>query len=143
LQQQFNSIIAFGESRNTHNWCSYQQQEAQERSYTFRNDTFVEIKQYVALQSFWTPTSRRNKSKCPQLQAEYTNELIFVPNRVILPEEYSYIYTTIEESLEDIVAKYETYYQDQPFVRLLPQESTWNKWFKPINIINEKETGYW
>jgi N-acetyl-gamma-glutamyl-phosphate reductase len=48
----------------------------------------------------------------------------FVPNRVILPEEYSYIYTTIEESLEDIVAKYETYYQDQPFVRLLPQEST-------------------
>jgi N-acetyl-gamma-glutamylphosphate reductase len=26
-----------------------------------------------------------------QLQADYTNELIFVPNRVILPEGYSYI----------------------------------------------------
>jgi hypothetical protein len=36
---------------------------------------------------------------------------------VILPEEYSpHIHTTIEESLENIVAKYETYYQDQPFV---------------------------
>jgi N-acetyl-gamma-glutamyl-phosphate reductase len=45
-----------------------------------------------------------------QLQADYTNELIFVPNRGdfargILP----HIHTTIEESLEDLVAKYETY----------------------------------
>jgi N-acetyl-gamma-glutamyl-phosphate reductase len=36
-----------------------------------------------------------------QLQADYANELIFVPNREILQEEFCNSYTTVEESLED------------------------------------------
>ena len=52
-----------------------------------------------------------------QLQNDYKNELIFVPNRGDFPRGiFATLYTTIEESLEDIVAKYETFYQDQPFV---------------------------
>ncbi|MDD5151700.1 MAG: N-acetyl-gamma-glutamyl-phosphate reductase [Flavobacterium sp.] len=52
-----------------------------------------------------------------QLQSSYQNELIFVPNRGDFPRGiFATLYTTIEESLEDIVAKYETFYADQPFV---------------------------
>jgi N-acetyl-gamma-glutamyl-phosphate reductase len=52
-----------------------------------------------------------------QLQANYTNELIFVPNRGDFARGiFATLYTTIEESLEDILAKYETFYKDQPFV---------------------------
>jgi N-acetyl-gamma-glutamyl-phosphate reductase len=52
-----------------------------------------------------------------QLQTAYKNELIFVPNRGDFARGiFATLYTTIEESLEDIVAKYETFYNDQPFV---------------------------
>jgi N-acetyl-gamma-glutamyl-phosphate reductase len=52
-----------------------------------------------------------------QLQANYSNELIFVPNRGDFARGiFATLYTTIEESLEDIVAKYEDFYKDQPFV---------------------------
>jgi len=52
-----------------------------------------------------------------QLQADYQNELIFVPNRGDFARGiFATLYTTIEESLEDIVAKYKEFYKDQPFV---------------------------
>jgi N-acetyl-gamma-glutamyl-phosphate reductase len=52
-----------------------------------------------------------------QLQASYPNELLFVPNRGDFARGiFATLYTNIEESLEDIVAKYEAYYADQPFV---------------------------
>jgi N-acetyl-gamma-glutamyl-phosphate reductase len=52
-----------------------------------------------------------------QLQAGYPNELVFVPNRGDFARGiFATLYTNIEESLEDIVAKYEAYYADQPFV---------------------------
>jgi N-acetyl-gamma-glutamyl-phosphate reductase len=52
-----------------------------------------------------------------QLQVDYKNELIFVPNRGDFARGiFATLYTTVEESLEDLVAKYEAFYQDQPFV---------------------------
>ena len=52
-----------------------------------------------------------------QLQAGYPNELLFVPNRGDFARGiFATLYTTISDSLEDIVAKYEAYYADQPFV---------------------------
>ena len=52
-----------------------------------------------------------------QLQAGYPNELIFVPNRGDFARGiFATLYTTGEDSLETIVAKYEAYYADQPFV---------------------------
>jgi N-acetyl-gamma-glutamyl-phosphate reductase len=52
-----------------------------------------------------------------QLQEDYTNELIFVPNRGDFPRGiFATLYTKSEESLEDLVVKYEAFYQDQPFV---------------------------
>lgn len=52
-----------------------------------------------------------------QLQAGYQNELLFVPNRGDFARGiFATLYTTVSDSLEDIVAKYETYYADQPFV---------------------------
>ena len=52
-----------------------------------------------------------------QLQAGYQNELLFVPNRGDFARGiFATLYTNIEESLQDIVAKYEAYYADQPFV---------------------------
>jgi N-acetyl-gamma-glutamyl-phosphate reductase len=54
-----------------------------------------------------------------QLQADYANELIFVPNRGDFARGiFATLYTTVEESLEDLVAKYETFYKDQPFVTI-------------------------
>lgn len=52
-----------------------------------------------------------------QLQASYNDEIIFVPNRGDFARGiFATLYTTVEESLEDLVTKYETYYKDQPFV---------------------------
>ncbi len=52
-----------------------------------------------------------------QLQADFKNELIFVPNRGNFARGiFATLYTTIEENLEDILAKYEAFYKDQPFV---------------------------
>jgi N-acetyl-gamma-glutamyl-phosphate reductase len=52
-----------------------------------------------------------------QLQTGYPNELLFVPNRGDFARGiFATLYTTVEESLEEIVAKYEAYYADQPFV---------------------------
>jgi N-acetyl-gamma-glutamyl-phosphate reductase len=45
-----------------------------------------------------------------QLQADYANELIFLyRTEVILPEEFCTLYTTVEESLEDLLAKYQDF----------------------------------
>jgi N-acetyl-gamma-glutamyl-phosphate reductase len=52
-----------------------------------------------------------------QLQANYSDELIFIPNRGDFPRGiFATLYTNVEESLEDLVAKYEAFYADQPFV---------------------------
>lgn len=57
------------------------------------------------------------KQSINQLQANYTDELIFIPNRGDFARGiFATLYTSSDESLEDIVAKYETYYKDQPFV---------------------------
>lgn len=54
-----------------------------------------------------------------QLQEDYTNELIFIPNRGDFPRGiFATLYTKSEESLEDLVAKYEAFYKDQPFVTI-------------------------
>ena len=54
-----------------------------------------------------------------QLQSGYPNELIFVPNRGDFARGiFATLYTTVEDSLENIVAKYEAYYADQPFVTI-------------------------
>ncbi|PKB18227.1 N-acetyl-gamma-glutamyl-phosphate reductase [Flavobacterium sp. 5] len=52
-----------------------------------------------------------------QLQASYNDELIFIPNRGDFPRGiFATLYTKSKESLEDLVAKYEAFYADQPFV---------------------------
>ena len=52
-----------------------------------------------------------------QLQADYRDELIFVPNRGDFTRGiFATLYTKVEESLEDLLAKYEAFYADQPFV---------------------------
>jgi len=52
-----------------------------------------------------------------QLQASYNDEIIFVPNRGDFARGiFATLYTTVEENLEDLAAKYEAYYKDQPFV---------------------------
>lgn len=52
-----------------------------------------------------------------QLQADYSDELIFVPNRGDFTRGiFATLYTKVEESLEDLLAKYEAFYADQPFV---------------------------
>ena len=52
-----------------------------------------------------------------QLQTSFSDELIFVPNRGDFPRGiFATLYTKSEESLEDLVAKYEAFYKDQPFV---------------------------
>ena len=54
-----------------------------------------------------------------QLQTAYNNELIFVPNRGDFARGiFATLYTTIEENLEDVVAKYQDFYKDQPFVTI-------------------------
>lgn len=52
-----------------------------------------------------------------QLQADYSDELIFVPNRGDFTRGiFATLYTTSEEGLEDLVAKYEDFYKNEPFV---------------------------
>ena len=52
-----------------------------------------------------------------QLQASYNDELIFVPNRGDFTRGiFATLYTKVEDSLEDLLAKYEAFYKDQPFV---------------------------
>jgi N-acetyl-gamma-glutamyl-phosphate reductase len=52
-----------------------------------------------------------------QLQSNYTNELIFVPNRGDFARGiFATLYTTVEDSLEDLVDKYKAFYKEQPFV---------------------------
>ncbi|NRS88890.1 N-acetyl-gamma-glutamyl-phosphate reductase [Flavobacterium sp. 7E] len=52
-----------------------------------------------------------------QLQASYANELIFVPNRGDFPRGiFATLYTKSEESLEQLLTKYQAFYKDQPFV---------------------------
>jgi N-acetyl-gamma-glutamyl-phosphate reductase len=82
----------------------------------------LEIKQYVTLAFEHQHLGEINQS-VQQLQADYTNELILYPTE-FCQRIFATLYTTIEESLEDLVAKYETYYQDQPFVTVTIQEST-------------------
>lgn len=52
-----------------------------------------------------------------QLQADYSDELIFVPNRGDFTRGiFATLYTTSEESLEELVAKYQDFYKNEPFV---------------------------
>ena len=52
-----------------------------------------------------------------QLHSAYNKELIFVPNRGDFARGiFATLYTTIDESLEEVVAKYQDFYKDQPFV---------------------------
>lgn len=52
-----------------------------------------------------------------QLQADYSDELIFVPNRGDFTRGiFATLYTTSEENLEDLVAKYQEFYKNEPFV---------------------------
>jgi N-acetyl-gamma-glutamyl-phosphate reductase len=52
-----------------------------------------------------------------QLQSHYANELIFVPNRGDFARGiFATLYTTVEESLEAVLIKYQDFYKDQPFV---------------------------
>ena len=57
------------------------------------------------------------KQSVQQLQAGYSNELLFIPNRGDFARGiFATLYTSIEQSIEDIVAKYEAYYANHPFV---------------------------
>ncbi len=58
-----------------------------------------------------------------QLQAGYPNELLFVPNRGDFARGiFATLYTKIDESLENIVAKYQAFYADQPFVTVTTKD---------------------
>lgn len=52
-----------------------------------------------------------------QLQSDFSDELIFVPNRGDFTRGiFATLYTSSEESVEDLVAKYEDFYKNEPFV---------------------------
>ncbi|HJS01223.1 MAG TPA: N-acetyl-gamma-glutamyl-phosphate reductase [Flavobacterium sp.] len=52
-----------------------------------------------------------------QLQNSFDKELLFIPNRGDFPRGiFATLYTASNESLENLVAKYEAFYADQPFV---------------------------
>jgi N-acetyl-gamma-glutamyl-phosphate reductase len=52
-----------------------------------------------------------------QLQATFSDELIFVPNRGNFARGiFATLYTTVEEEEENLVSKYEAYYNNHPFV---------------------------
>jgi len=54
-----------------------------------------------------------------QLQSTFKDEIIFVPNRGNFTRGiFATLYTTIDESLEDILAKFQDFYKDQPFVTI-------------------------
>ena len=51
-----------------------------------------------------------------QLQSDFNNEIILIPNRGDFARGiFVTLYTKVEESLEEIVAKYEDFYKDEPF----------------------------
>lgn len=52
-----------------------------------------------------------------QLQEDFKNELLFIPNRGDFPRGiFATLYTHCEESLEDVLVKYEAFYKNEPFV---------------------------
>ncbi len=52
-----------------------------------------------------------------QLQNDFTNELLFIPNRGDFPRGiFATLYTTCNQNLEDVVTKYKAFYKNQPFV---------------------------
>ncbi|MFG4003909.1 N-acetyl-gamma-glutamyl-phosphate reductase [Flavobacterium aquidurense] len=52
-----------------------------------------------------------------QLQADYSDELIFVPNRGDFTRGiFATLYTDSDESLEDLVVKFQDFYKNEPFV---------------------------
>ena len=52
-----------------------------------------------------------------QLQADYSDELIFVPNRGDFTRGiFATLYTDSDESLDNLVAKYQDFYKNEPFV---------------------------
>jgi N-acetyl-gamma-glutamyl-phosphate reductase len=44
-----------------------------------------------------------------QLQSSFSNELLLFQTEVILQENFATLYTTVEESLEELVTIYETF----------------------------------
>jgi N-acetyl-gamma-glutamyl-phosphate reductase common form len=54
-----------------------------------------------------------------QLQENYTNELLFIPNRGDFTRGiFATLYTSIEENIEGIVEKYKKFYKNHPFVTI-------------------------
>ncbi|WP_166925252.1 N-acetyl-gamma-glutamyl-phosphate reductase [Flavobacterium poyangense] len=52
-----------------------------------------------------------------QLQPDFSDELIFVPNRGDFTRGiFATLYTTSDESVEDLVSKYQDFYKKEPFV---------------------------
>jgi N-acetyl-gamma-glutamyl-phosphate reductase len=52
-----------------------------------------------------------------QLQGNFSNELLFIPNRGDFTRGiFATLYTTLEENIESIVTKYKAFYENQPFV---------------------------
>jgi N-acetyl-gamma-glutamyl-phosphate reductase len=52
-----------------------------------------------------------------QLQGNYSNELLFIPNRGDFTRGiFATLYTTLEENIESIVTKYKAFYENHPFV---------------------------
>lgn len=52
-----------------------------------------------------------------QLQDDFESELLFIPNRGDFPRGiFATLYTLSDDSLEQLVAKYEDFYKDEPFV---------------------------
>jgi N-acetyl-gamma-glutamyl-phosphate reductase len=52
-----------------------------------------------------------------QLQENYSNELLFIPNRGDFTRGiFATLYTTLEENIESIVTKYKVFYENHPFV---------------------------
>jgi N-acetyl-gamma-glutamyl-phosphate reductase len=100
------------------------QQEAQEPSYPSETHFSWRSNNMSHYKAFEHQHLGEINQSVHQLQADYTNELILYPTEVILPEEYSPHYTQQSKKVWKIVAKYETYYQDQPFVTVTTQEST-------------------
>jgi N-acetyl-gamma-glutamyl-phosphate reductase len=52
-----------------------------------------------------------------QLQEDFESELLFIPNRGDFPRGiFATLYTLSDDSLEQLVAKYEDFYKNEPFV---------------------------
>jgi N-acetyl-gamma-glutamyl-phosphate reductase len=54
-----------------------------------------------------------------QLQDDFDSELLFIPNRGDFPRGiFATLYTLCDDSLEQLVAKYEEFYKNEPFVTI-------------------------